>query len=103
MKNSILSIVILFVFVLSCDTKKKAAVQRDSFGTMPDGTAIEQYTLTNANGIEVKVITYGGIITSLKLPDRDGNFADVVLGYDSLEGYLNQQSYFGAIIGRYGN
>jgi aldose 1-epimerase len=105
MRNSTLVIVILFVFVLSCDTRKKSApsVQRDSFGTMPDGTAIEQYTLINANGIEMKVITYGGTITSLKLPDRDGKFADVVLGCDNLDDYLKQKSYFGAIIGRYGN
>jgi aldose 1-epimerase len=105
MKNSLLLILILFVFMLSCDMKKKPApsVQRDSFGTMPDGTAIEQYTLTNANGIEMKVITYGGIITSLKLPDRDGKLDDVVLGYDNLDGYLKQNPYFGAIIGRYGN
>ena len=105
MKNSLLLILTLVVFVLSCDMKKRPApsVQRDSFGTMPDGTAIEQYTLTNANGIEMKVITYGGIITSLKLPDREGNFADVVLGYDKLDGYLKQSPYFGAIIGRYGN
>ncbi|HEU5289780.1 MAG TPA: aldose epimerase family protein [Cyclobacteriaceae bacterium] len=105
MKKSLLAIVILFVFVLSCDTKKKSerSIHRDDFGTMPDGTAIGQYALTNANGIEMKVITYGGIITSLKLPDRDGNFADVVLGYDNLEGYLKQNPYFGAIIGRYGN
>ncbi|MBX2971179.1 MAG: galactose mutarotase [Cyclobacteriaceae bacterium] len=105
MSKSILAVIILFLFVLGCDTQKKSApsVQRDSFGAMPDGTAVEQYTLTNANGIEMKVITYGGIITSLKLPDRDGNFADVVLGYDNLEGYLEQNPYFGAIIGRYGN
>ncbi len=105
MSKSILAVVILFLFVLGCDTKKKSApsVQQNSFGTMPDGTTVEQYTLTNANGIEMKVITYGGIITSLKLPDREGNFADVVLGYDNLEGYLVQNPYFGAIIGRYGN
>lgn len=105
MKKNILAGAILFLFVFACDTQKKSApsVQRDSFGVMPDGTAIEQYTLTNSNGIEMKVITYGGIITSLKLPDRDGKFADVVLGYDNLEGYLEQNPYFGAIIGRYGN
>jgi aldose 1-epimerase len=105
MRNTTLVIVILFVFALSCNREKKSAqsIQRDSFGTMPDGTAIEQYTLTNANGIEMKVITYGGIITSLKLPDRDGKLDDVVLGYDNLEGYLKQNPYFGAIIGRYGN
>lgn len=105
MKNTLPSIVILVAFIFSCNTQQKPAqtVQRDSFGTMPNGTAIEQFTLTNANGIEMKVITYGGIITSLELPDRDGNFSDVVLGYDNLEGYLKQNPYFGAIIGRYGN
>lgn len=105
MRKSTLVFALLFVFVFACDTKKKSAqsVQRDSFGVMPDGTAIEQYTLTNSNGIEMKVITYGGIITSLKVPDRDGNFADVVLGYDNIEDYLEQNPYFGAIIGRYGN
>jgi aldose 1-epimerase len=105
MNKSILSVAILFLLMLSCDPQKKptSSVQQEPFGTMPDGTAVEQYTLTNANGIEMKVITYGGIITSLKLPDRDGNFADVVLGYDNLEGYLKQNPYFGAIIGRYGN
>ena len=105
MIKTTLSIVVLVVFVFSCNTEKKPAqsVQRDSFGTMLDGTAIEQFKLTNANGIEMKVITYGGIITSLKLPDRDGNLSDVVLGHDNLEGYLKQSPYFGAIIGRYGN
>lgn len=59
--------------------------------------------MVNANGIEVRAITYGGIILSLRTPDRDGNLADIVLGYDDLEGYETESPYFGSIIGRYGN
>jgi hypothetical protein len=67
---------------------------------MPDGTTIEAFTLRNAAGIEVRAITYGGIITSLRVPDRDGRFEDVALGYDTLDGYLkNNSPYFGGIIG----
>jgi aldose 1-epimerase len=70
---------------------------------MPDGRAVEVFTLTNANGMRVRVIDYGGIIVSLEVPDRDGQVADVALGYDALEEYLEETPYFGAIIGRYGN
>ena len=75
----------------------------EPFGQTPDGTAVERYTVTNANGVEMTVMTYGGIITSLRVPDANGQLADVVLGYDSLDGYLEATPYFGAIIGRYGN
>lgn len=61
------------------------------------------YTLKNANGVEVRAINYGGIILSLRVPDREGRFEDVVLGFDSLQDYLENPPYFGAIIGRYGN
>jgi aldose 1-epimerase len=80
-----------------------AAVSRAPFGQLPDGTAVESFTLRNAHGIEVKAITYGGIIVSLRVPDRAGKLEDVVLGYDDLAGYLRQSPYFGAIVGRYGN
>ncbi len=73
------------------------------FGTT-DGKAVDEYTLTNANGMEVKIITYGGIITSVKVPDRHGKMANVVLGFNNLDDYVTKNSpYFGAIIGRYGN
>ncbi|HYU08132.1 MAG TPA: galactose-1-epimerase [Gemmatimonadales bacterium] len=62
-----------------------------------------QFTLTNAHGIEVKIITYGGIITSIRTPDRSGKLDDIVLGFDSLPGYLKDSPYFGAIVGRYAN
>lgn len=64
---------------------------------------IERFTLKNANGVSVQAITYGGIITSIAAPDRNGAIADIVLGFDSIDGYLTDHPYFGAIIGRYGN
>jgi aldose 1-epimerase len=70
---------------------------------MPDSTAVEVFTLTNAHGVEVRAMTYGGIIVALRLPDRNGRLDDVVLGYDSLQGYLRSSPYFGAVVGRYGN
>ena len=73
------------------------------YGKTPAGVAVELYTLHNRQGMEAKIMTYGGIITSLTAPDRKGHYADVVLGYDSLAGYLKGTSYFGALIGRYGN
>lgn len=81
----------------------KATVARADFGRLPDGTAVELFTLTNASGMSVSATNYGGIITSIKVPDRNGKFGDVVLGYDSLDGYLKESPYFGAIIGRYAN
>jgi aldose 1-epimerase len=81
----------------------KASVARAPFGKMPDGTAVDVYTLTNANGVEIKAITYGGIITSLRVPDRAGRLGDVVLGFETLDAYLGDHPFFGGIIGRYGN
>ena len=81
----------------------KPATTKISWGKTPDGEQVYLYTLTNKNGLEAAISTYGGAVVSLKVPDRDGKLADVVLGYDSLDGYVNDKSYFGAIIGRYGN
>ncbi len=78
-------------------------MERTSFGTAPGGQPVEVFTLTNTQGMEARVTNYGGIILSLRVPDRDGRLDDVVLGYDSLEGYLKESPYFGALIGRYGN
>jgi aldose 1-epimerase len=80
-------------------------IQKQPFGKMSDGREVFLYTLTNAAGMEVKITNYGGTIESIKVPDRDKNYADVVLGFDSLEGYTQPKntSYFGALIGRYGN
>jgi aldose 1-epimerase len=73
------------------------------FGCMPDGTPVKIYTLRNQNGMEARFLNYGGIIQSLKVPDRNGRLGDVVLGYDDLGDYLTNSPYFGALIGRYGN
>ena len=82
---------------------KKAGVKKESFGKA-DGRNVDLYTLTNAQGVEARITNYGGIVVSLKVPDRDGKLDDIVLGYDNLDGYLkNNSPYFGALIGRYGN
>jgi len=73
------------------------------FGTAPDGAPVMLYALRNKNGMEACILNYGGIIQSLKVPDKNGNIGDVVLGYDDLDGYLTNSPYFGAMIGRYGN
>jgi aldose 1-epimerase len=78
------------------------SITRAPFGSV-DGHAVELFTLTNAHGVQIKLTNYGGIITALSTPDRSGHFDDIVLGYDSLAGYLRNSPYFGAIVGRYGN
>ena len=83
--------------------KSNATITKSAFGKMPDGSEVSAYLLKNSSGIEMNVINYGGIITSLKTPDRNGKSEDIVLGYDYLAGYLKSSPYFGAIIGRYGN
>lgn len=89
------------------ENSNKMNIVKSDFGTL-DGASVSLFTLTNENGMEVKITNYGGTITSLKVPDKEGNFEDVVLGFDTLEGYLSDAyktagPYFGAIIGRYGN
>ena len=73
------------------------------FGKLPDGREVHQYTMENRAGASVQIIDYGATVTSLKVPDRSGRMGDVVLGYDSLQGYMEGTAYFGAIVGRYGN
>ncbi len=91
------------LLLAACAREREASIKRAPFGKLPDGTAVEVFTLTNAHGVEVRAISYGGIIVSLRTPDRSGHLDDVLLGYDSLEGYLRSSPYFGAIVGRYGN
>jgi aldose 1-epimerase len=78
-------------------------IQKEAYGKTAEQEAVELYTLTNAKGASVKIITYGGIVTSLKVPDRNGKMGDVVLGFDNLESYLKSNPFFGALVGRYGN
>jgi aldose 1-epimerase len=82
---------------------KKANIEKSVFGTLPDGRVVDLYTLRNQKGMEVKIMTYGGAIVNWTAPDRNGKYDDIVLGCDSLAGYLRGTPYFGALVGRYGN
>ena len=79
------------------------AYTEEAFGKLDDGTRVTAYTLVNKNGMTAKILDYGGIVTELHVPDAKGKFADVVLGFDSMDGYLKGSPYFGALIGRVGN
>jgi len=81
----------------------KASVQKSSFGKLPDGAEADLYTLTNTNGLVAKISNYGTIITELHVPDRTAKLADVVLGFNNLEQYLNGHPYFGCTVGRVAN
>jgi aldose 1-epimerase len=81
----------------------KDDLKKESFGTTPEGRQVDLYSFVNSHKLEVRVINYGGIIVSLRVPDRKGKLADVVLGFDDFSGYLENKPYFGAIIGRYAN
>jgi aldose 1-epimerase len=91
------------LLLLNFDAQGQARVSKESFGKTADGQNVDIYKLTNSRGAEVKITNYGGTVTSLKVPDRQGKFADVVLGFDNLDDYLKATAFFGAIIGRYGN
>jgi len=102
----ILAVMVAFAF--SCNEivicgEKKMSIEKQAFGKTKDGKEVDLYTLTNTNGLKAKITTYGGIVTSLQVPDRDGNLADIVLGYDTVDEYIKSNPYFGALIGRYGN
>src|SRR5579859_8264161 len=89
-------------FAATAPSKHKPGVQEKPFGTW-QGRPITLYTLTNSHGLEVHAMNYGGIILSIRVPDRKGEFADIVLGHDTMEGYIPNPPYIGAIVGRYAN
>jgi aldose 1-epimerase len=94
------------VSLAGCTATQKESfsrMNRQDFGKTADGKPVARFTLKNKNGVEAAVITYGAIVQSLKIPDRKGQNADVTLGFDTLDGYLKENPYFGAIVGRYGN
>ena len=78
-------------------------IEKKPYGRLADGTQVDIYVLTNANGVEAAITNYGGIVVSLKVPDRAGKFGDVVLGRGSLEEYVQSSPFFGCLVGRYGN
>lgn len=89
-------------------TKKNPAekvikIEKNEFGTLPDGTKAELFTLRNSSGMEAQITNYGGIITSLTAPDKNGKYENVTLGCEALDAYLKGVPFFGALVGRYGN
>jgi len=95
---------LLIVTLIACSTNRKnLMIEKSIFGKLDDGREVFLYTLTNNSGAQVQIINYGARVVSLYLPDRDGNLADIVTGFDSLKNYVDDNSYFGAIVGRYGN
>jgi aldose 1-epimerase len=84
-------------------TPQPGSATKKSFGKTPDGQPVDLYVLTTKGGAEASITNYGGAVVSLKVPDRNGKLADVVLGYDNADGYVNDKSFFGALVGRYGN
>lgn len=104
MKKITLALLVVFAFI-SCNQKiSKPAIQPEAFHKLVDGKQVDLYSLKNKNGLEITVTNYGGRVVSLMVPDKNGKLEDVVLGYESIDGYLNaNEQYFGASIGRYGN
>jgi aldose 1-epimerase len=108
MKKLIYSVALVALVLVSCqkqEEKTKSGLLRSNFQMEVDGKMTDLYVLTNANGLEMCVTNYGAKVVSLIVPDKDGNFADIVLGEDSIDIYVNRPKdfYYGAVIGRYGN
>ncbi|MCB0685640.1 MAG: galactose mutarotase [Saprospiraceae bacterium] len=118
MKNKSLFLFIIISLIISCQSKTSVSnetaqesnmqdketltLTKKPFGETPEGPA-DLYTFKNKNGMTVEITNYGGIITSIVVPDRDGKMEDVVLGFDNLQQYLDENPFFGALVGRYGN
>jgi aldose 1-epimerase len=107
MKQARLLISALAIALASCQKNpgmtQLPAVKQEVFGTLADGREVKIFTLTNKNGLEARVTEYGAILVSMKTPDAAGKLADITLGYDTLEGWLGNTSYYGATVGRFGN
>jgi len=115
-KVFLISILSLIIMMASCVKKTennkntssnrgrvKVNIQKEIFGKTSDGKEVELFTLNNENGVELKIMTYGATIVSLKVPDKNGQLGDIILGYDNLKDYIDNSPYFGATVGRYAN
>ncbi len=95
-------VTVLVLTLMSITAGLQGQVTKQPFGKTSDGTAVDLYTI-KSGALEARIMTYGGIVVSLRVPDKNGKSADVVLGYDSLDGYLANSPFFGALVGRYAN
>jgi len=95
-------VTVLVLTLMSITAGLQGQVTKQPFGKAADGTAVDLYTI-KSGALEARIMTYGGIVVSLRVPDKNGKSADVVLGYDSLDGYLANSPFFGALVGRYAN
>ena len=103
MKIKIATLFISILFLAACAKKEdKPSVKKDTWG-QADGKEISLYTLTNKNGMVVKITNWGSRVTSIIVPDKNGKFENVVLGFDSLKSYIGENPHFGSIVGRFGN
>jgi aldose 1-epimerase len=100
----------IMIFVAGCDENvtskagtRKMDISKSSFGKTKDGQSVDLYTLTNSNGLIVKITNYGGTVTELWVPDSNGILGDIVLGFDNITDYEEKSPYFGCLVGRYGN
>src|SRR5262245_24447931 len=98
-------LVAVISIVVSAQTKQqsKPAMTKDSFGKTQDGQSVDLYTLTSSSGVKIKITNFGGIVTTLEVPDKNGKLDDVVLGFSRLDDYLKGHPFFGTITGRYAN
>ena len=104
MFNTLLKVFFTLLFLISCTNNNSVSkLSMSDFGNMPNGEIIKKFKISNANGISVEVINYGAIITNLFVPDSSGSIKDIVLGFNDFNSYYQNNPYFGAIVGRYGN
>jgi aldose 1-epimerase len=103
MKLRRISLLLIVVLTTAAVAHAQANITKETFGKTADGKTVDLYTIRNTRGFEAKITNYGGIVVSLKVPDRNGKFDDVVLGFNDFDSYLKNDPYLGALIGRYGN
>lgn len=97
------TVLCISILVISCAKNEEKKPEAKLFGKLSDGQEIYEYTITNDKGMSATIINYGAIVTTLKVADKNGKVEDVIFGFDNLEGYEKDQSFQGAIVGRYGN
>ena len=103
MFKTLLKVFFSLLILISCSNNSVNKLSMSDFGKAPNGEVVKKFKLTNSNGLSMEVINYGAIITNLNVPDSSGSLKDVVLGFNDFNNYYENNPYFGAIIGRYGN